>query len=55
MSSYFEEQRRKIAEEAQENIAMRLIRRGKDTLNEIAECSGLTLRRVQALAKTAAL
>ena len=62
MSSYFAEQRRKAAEAATEatrkedkdNFAMKLLQRGKDTLDEIAECTGLTLRQVKALAKTAA-
>lgn len=60
MSSYFEEQRRIAAEkaaekaekEAQEGIALRLIRLGEVTLEKIADCTGLTLRRVRALAKT---
>ena len=63
MSSYFEEQRRKVAEAAAEatrkedkqTFAMKLIQRGKDTLDEIAECTGLTLRQVKALAKAAAV
>ena len=59
MSSYFEEQRRKAVEEAekkaQENIAMKLIRLGEDTFEKIANCTGLTLRRVKALAKAAAV
>ena len=67
MSSYFEEQRKKVAEAAAEaateatrkedkqNFAMKLIQRGKDTLDEIAECTGLTLRQFKALAKAAAV
>ena len=59
MSSYFEEQRRKAAEaatkKAEKTFAMKLIQRGKDTLDEIAECTGLTLRQVKALAKAAAV
>ena len=56
MSSYLEEQRRKLTEatrkEEKENFAMKLLKLGKNTLDEIAECTGLTLRRVKALAKT---
>ena len=64
MSSYFEEQRRTFAEkvaekveeatrkEEKESFAMKLLKLGKNTLDEIAECPGLTLRRVKALAKT---
>ena len=59
MANYFEEQREKIAKkaekQAQESFAVRLIRRGKDTLDEIADCTGLTLRRVKSLAKTAGM
>lgn len=51
MSSYFEEQRKK----EKEGIAFKLIQLGKNTLDEIAECTGLTLRRVHQLAKTAAV
>ena len=63
MSSYFEEQRRKIAEAVAEatqkkdkqTFAMKLIQLGKVTLDEIAECTGLTLRQVKALARAAAV
>ena len=70
MSSYFEEQREKMRtyfeerekkaveatrKEAEESFAMKLLQRGKDTLDEIAECTGLTLRQVKALAKAAAV
>ena len=59
MSSYFEEQRRKAAEaatrKAEQTFAMKLIQLGKNTLDEIAECTGLTLRQVEALAKAVAV
>ena len=59
VSSYFEEQRKKVAEatrkETETTFAVKLIQRGKDTLGEIAECTGLTLRQVKALAKAAAV
>ena len=43
----------KAEKKAQENIALRLIQLGKDTLDDIAECTGLTLRRVKTLARAA--
>ena len=49
MSSYFEEQR----EKEKEGIAFKLIQLGEITLEKIAMCTGLTLRRVRQLAKTA--
>lgn len=56
MSSYFENLRKESAEAARkaerENFALKLIKRGKDTIDEIADCTGLTLRRVKALAKS---
>ena len=63
MSSYFEEQREKAAEAAAEatrkedkqSFAMKLLQLGKNTLDEIAECTGLTLRQVKALAKAVAM
>lgn len=38
--------------EAKENVAIRFLKLGKLTLEEIAECSDLTLKKVQALAAT---
>ena len=40
------------AKQEKENVALKLIRLGKLTIEEIAESSGLTLKRVQALAAT---
>lgn len=57
VSDYFkklQEQAVKEAEERkQESLALKLIRRGKDTLEEIAEICDLALQRVQQLAKVA--
>ena len=39
-------------EHEKENIALKFLELGKLTLEEIAKCSGLTLKRVQMLAKT---
>ncbi|MCR4818711.1 MAG: hypothetical protein K5841_07115 [Fretibacterium sp.] len=63
MRIYFEERERRAAEaatkaatkKAEQTFAMKLIQRGKDTMDEIAECTGLTLRQVKALAKAAAV
>lgn len=64
MSNYFDERQAKAVEKAvekaaiatekktKENMALSLIELGKLTLEEIARCSGLTLKRVQILAKT---
>lgn len=64
MSNYFEELQQKAVEKAvekavrntekkaKENMALKFIELGKLTLEEIATCSGLTLKRVQMLAKT---
>ncbi len=56
VSDYFEERQAKAVEEAQkrekENIALKFLELGKLTLEEIAKCSVLTLKRVQMLAKT---
>ena len=64
VSTYFEEREAKAVEKAvekaekkaekkaKETLVLKLIELGKMTLEEIANCSGLTLRRVQALAKT---
>ena len=60
MSNYFDERQEKAVakavEKAQkkssEKTALSLIELGKLTLDEIAKCTGLTLRRVQMLAKT---
>ena len=63
MRTYFEEREKKAAEaaaeaatkKAEQTFAMKLIQLGKVTLDEIAECTGLTLRQVKALAKAAAM
>ena len=56
VSGYFEEKQAKAVEKAQkkssEKTALSLIELGKLTLDEIAKCTGLTLRRVQTLART---
>ena len=64
VSNYFEERQAKAVAKAvekakhdalkkvKENMALSLIELGKLTLEEIARCSGLTLRQVQMLAKT---
>lgn len=64
MNNYFEELQQKAVEKAvekavrntekkaKENMALKFIELGKLTLEEIATCSGLTLKRVQMLAKT---
>lgn len=60
LSDYFEERERKAVEKAEkkvekevkENMAIKLIHLGKLTLDEIAKCSGLTLKKVQMLANT---
>ncbi len=60
MSNYFDERQAKAVEKAKhdalkkvkEKVALNCIELGKLTLEEIAKCTGLTLRRVQALAKT---
>ena len=56
VSNYFEERQEKAVKEAQkrekESLVLNLINMGKLTLDEIASCSGLTLKRVQTLAKT---
>lgn len=70
VSNYFEEREKKAAEraaekaaekaekqgrkKAQENIALKLITLGEVTLEKIADCTGLTLTRVKALAKAGA-
>ena len=51
MGDYFEELQEKAIEQEKENIAAKFIELGKLTLEEIAQCSGLTLGRVQTLAK----
>ena len=58
MSDYFakreakavEKARKEAQQEEKETIALRLL--GKLSLKEIAECSGLTLKKVQMLAAT---
>ena len=56
MSDYFAEREAKAVKEAQkkekESLVLNLIRLGKLTLEDIAGCSGLTLKRVQTLATT---
>lgn len=56
VSDYFEERQAKAVEEAQkrekESLVLKLLEMGKLTLDEIAVCTGLTLKRVQMLAKT---
>ncbi len=60
VSDYFEELQAKAVREAEkktakqekENLVLNLLHLGKLTLEEIASCSGLTLKRVQTLAKT---
>ena len=56
VSNYFEKLQAKAVKEAhqeeKENIALQFLRLGKLTIEEIATCSGLTLRKVQTLAKT---
>lgn len=47
-----EETKHAAEKEAKEKTVLSLIELGKLTLEEIAKCTGLTLRRVQALAKT---
>ena len=46
VNDYFEER------QAKENLVLKLIKMGKLTFEEIATCSGLTLKRVQMLADT---
>ena len=56
VSNYFEERQAKAVIEAEkrtkESTALKFLGLGKLTLEEIASCSGLTLKRVQMLAKT---
>ena len=52
MSDYFEELQNKAIEQEKETIAVQFIKLGKLTLEEIAKCSGLTLKKVQMLAST---
>ncbi len=56
VSNYCEERQAKAVEEAQkrekENLVLKLLEMGKLILYEIAVCTGLTLKRVQMLAKT---
>ena len=56
VSDYFESLQEKAAKEAQkkerETIALQLLRLGKLTLEEIAKCSGLTLKKVRMLSST---
>ena len=56
VSNYFEERQAKAVIEAEkrakESTALKFLGLGKLTLEEIASCSGLTLKRVQTLAKT---
>ena len=54
VSTYFEEREAKAEKrgekKAKESLVLQLIEMGKMTLEEIANCTGLTLRQVQALA-----
>lgn len=56
VSNYFEELQAKAVKEAQkkekETIALKFLKLGKLTFEEIAKCSGLTLKKVQMLANT---
>ena len=60
MSDYFEERQAQAVKEAEakaankekESLVLKLLEMGKLTLDEIAVCTGLTLKRVQMLAKT---
>ena len=60
MSDYFAEREAKAVEKARkearkkvkEEIALNVLKLGKLSLEDIAECSGLTLERVQMLANT---
>ena len=52
VSDYFEERQAKAIEQEKENLVLKLLDLGKLTLEEIATCSGLTLKRVQMLART---
>lgn len=52
VSDYFEELQKKAVEQEKESIAIQLLRLGKLTLEEIAKCSGLTLKKVQILSST---
>ena len=54
ISTYFEDREAKAVEKAEkkakESLALKFLELGKLTLEEIAQCSGLTLERVQTLA-----
>ena len=56
MSDYFAKREAKAAKEAekkaQERMVLNFIRLGKLPLEEIAECSGLTLKKIRMLATT---
>ena len=60
VSDYFEERQAQAVKEAEakaankekESLVLKLLEMGKLTLDEIAVCTGLTLKRVQMLAKT---
>ena len=60
VSNYFEERQAQAVKEAEakaankekESLVLKLLEMGKLTLDEIAVCTGLTLKRVQMLAKT---
>ena len=57
MSNYFERLQEQAVREAekrsQESIALKFIQLGELTLEKIAQCTGLTIGRVKALARTA--
>ena len=54
VSTYFEEREAKAVEKAEkkkaESFALKCLELGKMTLEDIANCTGLKLKRVQALA-----
>ena len=52
VNDYIEEQQAKAVEHEKESIALKFLELGKLTIEEIAKCSGLTLKRVQMLART---
>jgi len=52
VSDYFEELREKARKKVKEEVALNVLKLGKLSLEEIAECSGLTLERVLMLANT---
>ena len=51
VSDYFEERQAKAVEHEKESITLKFLELGKLTLEGIAKCSGLTVKRVQMLAR----